>query len=78
MQQGIGYLNTRAKEIADLTNQLNLINSEGFSTKPLDEATNRELDLIKSLKEKFDINLSNYSRQYTSFMSNYNNASLLA
>lgn len=72
LQQGIGYLNTRAKEITDLTNQLNLINSEGFSTKPLDEATSRELDLIKSLKEKFDINLSNYSRQYTSFMSNYN------
>ena len=27
LQQGIGYLNTRAKEITDLTNQLNLINS---------------------------------------------------
>ena len=71
LQQGIEYLNTRAREITDLTSQLNLINTEGFSTKPLDEATSRELKLVQSLKEKFDINLSSYSRQYQSFMSNY-------
>lgn len=72
LQQGIEYLNTRGKEITDLTSQLSLINSEGFSTKPLDEATSRELDIIKSLKNKFDVSLSSYSRKYQSFMSNYN------
>ena len=71
LQQGIEYLNTRAKEITALTNQLNLINNEGFSTKPLDEATARELNIIKQLKQQFDLQLSQYAVMYKTFMDNY-------
>ena len=71
LNQGIEFLNTRAKHLTELTTQLNLINNEGFSTKPLDEATTRELNIIKKLKQKFDLNLSQYSIMYKTFMQNY-------
>ena len=71
LNQGIEFLNTRAKHLTELTTQLNLINNEGFSTKPLDEATTRELNIIKKLKQQFDLNLSQYSIMYKTFMQNY-------
>lgn len=73
LQQGIQYLNKRSEEIHGLTNQLSLINDEGFSTKPLDEATQRELQLIQTLKTSFDVKLTAYGTQYKNFMASYNN-----
>ena len=57
LKQGIEFLNVRAKEIRDLTNQLALINNEGFTPafnqgKPLDKATQHELTIIKNFGTK--------------------------
>ena len=73
LSQGMEILNWRAKQVRDLTGQLELIqNREGFDTKPLDEATENELNLVKSMQKQFEVNLSNYGMQYKQFMDNYN------
>ena len=70
--QGITLLNTRHNLLNELKPKLNLVaNYEGFSTKPLDDVNKKELKIIQNMKTQFDANLSAYSRQYRSFMSNY-------
>ena len=57
--------------VQKLKPKLNLVaNYEGFSTKPLDDVNKKELKIIQNMKTQFDANLSAYSRQYRSFMSN--------
>ena len=73
LKQVIDFLNVRAKEIRDLTDQLALINNEGFTPafeqgKPLDKATQNELAIIKNLEQKFEANLSTYGNKYRQFI----------
>ena len=72
LEQGLEFLNTRAREINEMTNSLSLINNDNFTTKPLDDATQRELNILNSLETNFQSELSSYGMMYTTFMDNYN------
>ena len=71
LRHGIKHLNNKKMKI----NKLNFTKSmkENFSSsKDLDNAVQRELNILSNLETKYNKILSEYSTKYISFMENYN------
>lgn len=69
LQQGMVFLNNRKKNIEKLKKKLKLI--EAFDTVRLDNVNKKEIDILKSLEDRFEKALSDYGIQYKTFMNNY-------
>ena len=71
LQQGLVLLNNRKHALNQLSNSLLLIESFKAGDKKLDETNQKELQILAALESEFQSKLSEYSRNYKSFMDSY-------
>ena len=71
LQQGLVLLNNRKNALNQLSNSLLLIENFKAGDKKLDETNQKELQILASLESEFQSKLSEYSRNYKSFMDSY-------
>ena len=71
LQQGLVLLNNRRNALAQLSNSSLLIENFKAGDKTLADVNQKELQILASLESEFQSKLSEYSRNYKSFMDSY-------